>query len=570
MALGELNVGYRPLNPADDVAGLAGQKQAVAEFSAASANTARELAAGQAVVDSTLRAHDTFARLAQQAQKLELDKQQAAHTMNIQREELSMQQRLMPGKLEAMALANEGQSIDNAFAAENERAAIDGMYVQNEGQAISNQYAAAESEAKLESARLLNKNKENELSKYKQEQMELAQIAKLHAGLQRWRADGNRVADYPDKPVFKSEAARKTWEEVEEDEEETTEHQRRELEQKKSDKQFGKLNQNQITMMGKTDAMGNPKYAGDVGDAIVDRLARMNDEGLQTSDRDMFMLDARGGSTRVGERWGEMKDNVLVLTEAGLAEQKRLNAARKPKMQVTASEDVFYEGKLVGQKVSRKAVAHTRAERIGAIYKDYQTAIDNGTMTPRQASQLATQREVEENTLHIGVGHSEKDLGTITRHHAQQKRVIRWFQDGTSKIVTPSGGYASTGAPATDTDEPAAGGEPDQESAPLSDAEVASNIREKYDYRKPNPRVREPDLKNPITLVTARIKSKQEEIKSNNKKIEAMEKITLGRGGRTGRDRRAKISGHRNNNIRLSEEIKEAKDDLEMLRQRRK
>lgn len=398
--------------------------------------------------------------------------------------------------------------------------------------------------------------------------MELAQIGPLQEKLGRWMDGGGRVADFKDHPAFKHEASRKAWDAVIDAAEETTEAQRREMEQKKSDKQFGKLNQNQITMMSKTDAMGNPKYAGDVGDAIVDRLARMNDEGLQTSDRDMFMLDARGGSTRIGERWGDMKDNVLVLTEAGLAEQKRLNAARKPKMQVIASEDVFHEGKKVGVKVSRKAVAHTRAERIGEIYKELQTQVNDGTITARQASQLATQREVEENTLHIGVGQSVKDLETINRHHAQQKRVIRWFQDGTSEIVTPPGGDASTGAPATDTDEPAAGGEPDQEPASLSDAEVASNIREKYDYRKPNPRSRQPDLKNPITLVTARIKSKREEIKSNNEEIDRLESLPYGNRGRKDRDRKRQVSTRRNINIRLSEEIKEAKDDLEMLRRR--
>jgi len=130
--LNPINVGYRPLSPADDVSGLASQRQAVQEFEAKSMAAARSANSTQQAINAGLKAHETFARLAQNAQSLELEREKARHTMEMQESELLMEQRLMPLKLEGLALDNDAQAIDNEYAYAEKEEEIVGRALENE------------------------------------------------------------------------------------------------------------------------------------------------------------------------------------------------------------------------------------------------------------------------------------------------------------------------------------------------------------------------------------------------------------------------------------------------------
>ena len=110
MALGQLNVGYRPLTPADDVAGLAGQKQAVDEFNSLSQDEARKAATLQAQAELMVKSQIENAKLINQSRQISVQSMNAMTSAASQRaraaaasQELMLQQQLMPGKIEAMA-----------------------------------------------------------------------------------------------------------------------------------------------------------------------------------------------------------------------------------------------------------------------------------------------------------------------------------------------------------------------------------------------------------------------------------------------------------------------------------
>ena len=228
MALGQLNVGYRPLTPADDVAGLAGQKQAVDEFNSLSQDEARKAATLQAQAELMVKSQIENAKRINQSRQISVQSMNAMTSAASQRaraaaasQELMLQQQLMPGKIEAMALANESQAIDNAYAAEHQRAAIDGMYAQNEAQAIANQYAAEseraaidgmyarnegqiiannwagiERETAIEGQRLINEVNQQKSESFKIEMSELSTLVAYEQGLRDYVDNGGDPENY--------------------------------------------------------------------------------------------------------------------------------------------------------------------------------------------------------------------------------------------------------------------------------------------------------------------------------------------------------------------------------------
>ena len=156
-----INVGYRPLSPADDVSGLASQRQAVQEFEAKSMDAARSANATQQAINAGLKAHETFATLAQNAQSLTLEREKARHTMDMQQSELLMEQRLMPLKLESLALANDAQAIDN-------------------------EYAYIEKDEEIEAKRLENEMRIDALDEAHQKRLDFANVAAYEKAKRNW------------------------------------------------------------------------------------------------------------------------------------------------------------------------------------------------------------------------------------------------------------------------------------------------------------------------------------------------------------------------------------------------
>lgn len=115
--LNAINVGYRPLNPADDVAGLAGQKQAVVEFEAKSADAARRAAADNARAANAIKAAQVSAsamngmitaqnNLKKAEMQIGMQQAELAHKVLASNAQLDMQQRMMPLEMDRMAIEN--------------------------------------------------------------------------------------------------------------------------------------------------------------------------------------------------------------------------------------------------------------------------------------------------------------------------------------------------------------------------------------------------------------------------------------------------------------------------------
>ena len=200
--LNAINVGYRPLNPADDVAGLAGQRQAVSEFQAASADMARRADAANAAAMLALRVreqHDrtqlammeAAQRREQANQQMQLSRMQLAEKaasdrirLDQSQQQINMDAATLPVELRRMSLQNEAAEIENQYAAE--------------GMALSNQSLANN-----------NALKRQELKDAVLKGQEATKIETEVAKMQNWVDNGGAIENYKSSfnPVYNENKA---------------------------------------------------------------------------------------------------------------------------------------------------------------------------------------------------------------------------------------------------------------------------------------------------------------------------------------------------------------------------
>ena len=200
--LNTINVGYRPLNPADDVAGLAGQRQAVSEFSAASADMARRADAANAAAALALRVreqHDrtqlammeAAQRREQAGQQMQLSRMQLAEKaasdrirLDQSQQQINMDAATLPVEIRRMSLQNEAAEIENQYAAE--------------GMALSNQNLAN-----------TNALKRQELKDAVLKGQEATKIEAEAAKMQNWVDNGGAIENYKSSfnPVYNENKA---------------------------------------------------------------------------------------------------------------------------------------------------------------------------------------------------------------------------------------------------------------------------------------------------------------------------------------------------------------------------
>jgi hypothetical protein len=100
------------------------------------------MAESQDIVKANLAAHETFARIKHTEMQIELEKQKAAHTVQIQNAELDHQMNidwnkmqnewdLLPLEMRRIELANEAQDIENEWAADEAKAGLEGTELEN-------------------------------------------------------------------------------------------------------------------------------------------------------------------------------------------------------------------------------------------------------------------------------------------------------------------------------------------------------------------------------------------------------------------------------------------------------
>jgi hypothetical protein len=335
MALGQLNVGYRPLSPADDVAGLAGQKQAVDEFNALSVDEARRASALQAQAELMMKQQVEQAKLTNQARQIGVSAMNAMTSAAAQRasasaanQKLMLEHRMLPGKLEAIALANEAQSIDNAFAAENERAAIDGMRLRNEGQVIANQYADIEHQQGIERDKTLNQINANNLRDYHLQKSELATLPKAIDDLDKHLEAGGSVANWGGRPRYRSAEAQRQLAEVERVKRLTDAGQQAKL-------RADDLNTRRAELTpGQDAALKNPKFntgefLNDIGHDALNRMELTN-KLLNQAEKDDLLSTETNGINLVPSIY-EKIDGHVVLTQQGVKHFQDLKAPKAPK-----------------------------------------------------------------------------------------------------------------------------------------------------------------------------------------------------------------------------------------------
>jgi len=167
--LNAINVGYRPLNPADDVAGLAGQKQAVVEFEAKSADAARRAAADNARAANAIKSAQVSASAMNGMITAQNNLKKAEMQAETMRQEMSQR-----AWISEMELNQSQQQL-------NQKAALmplemEGMLLDQEAKRIDIKYASAEAEASIESKRADTDYKRNQADKFRQEQLDLVAV----------------------------------------------------------------------------------------------------------------------------------------------------------------------------------------------------------------------------------------------------------------------------------------------------------------------------------------------------------------------------------------------------------
>jgi len=322
--LNPINIDYQTPT---DVAGFAGQRAAVSEAEAISQNQSRKISEAQSVVSQHLKAQETFARIGQTQQQLQLETAKQVHNQRMQNEELNMMKRKLPFELAQMDADLEAQRIDNAYADEDNASRLRGQHLQN-------------------------RMAEEDLDRYKRSQQEVGQ-----AGNWRNNAQGQLNSGVDPDDIDWSFASPQTREgrealaKVKEEIRATTRAQRNDADSAAGEAALGTLSETTIENIKKNvpNSFDRNGVLTDVGRAAAQRFSstrRMSnrdrvemEDDLKTSLTPILppapsgitgrLRAAAGGFTRIGKhptyKWAEYIDGQFVLTEEGVREM----AARK-------------------------------------------------------------------------------------------------------------------------------------------------------------------------------------------------------------------------------------------------
>lgn len=355
-----LDVGYRPLTPADDVSGLAGQKQAVDEFTALSTDTARKAAAAQAAAELMVKQQIEQGKLMNQARQIGVSAMNAATGAASQRarataanQELMMQHRMLPAKMEAMELQNEQRRIQNDYAVEQE-------------------------ELGLESKRMqIAINKSNFRADLK-DQADLNKIPRIEADMQTHLDGGNDIDDF-DMSKYGLGAAG------------TAEAERRRAQLKKStqsvriDKENDKIVTDILALEdpNMSATLDKPKYGGggplnDLGKEMLQRMTKTKKQNLTGRERHDITHFRNKGDTRpvdASDKLAEMVDGSLVLTQEGIDYFEKKRAALEPDV-VRTGVSITEEGGKIKKVWTGKPKLQIESDARQKMTEAYQKAND--------------------------------------------------------------------------------------------------------------------------------------------------------------------------------------------------
>ena len=432
--LNAINVGYRPLNPADDVAGFAGQRQAVTEFEAKSQDMARRAAEENARANTALRAQ----QIANQAMQAAVD---SANNMKRAQMQIDMQQKELAQNawISDMKLNQSQQQIDQAAAMMPLE--MEGMRLNQEAQRIDNQYGHNRQRADLDGKRLLNEGRAADIDRVYREERELSTIPAMRQNYDRWVADGNDGDNFVH--GFTTAAGQEAWQKELLNAKRSTQSQLIDAKNDKIEEKMLRIDPSQVADLSETDIYGNSLYRdknGNLTDLGIDRLDNFVEmEKLITeTERKKFTNNAKATSghgrlmpskqnmpsmgagltpAHLGPKLATLtKNGTLVPTEAGLELLRKNRAAEKEStILVSAVEDKDASGNVIGRKETRKPYDQLRQEKEDEIRKAdtmrkkspeqiTQEAIESLALTHTASTTVADQQRAFREGRAINVG----------------------------------------------------------------------------------------------------------------------------------------------------------------------
>lgn len=322
--LNAINVGYRPLNPADDVAGLAGQRQAVNEFSAASAAAARQVQMLNQQAELALKANQIANQhsqamvsannnMAKARMQIELSQSELAHKVSMDNARLRMQEKMVPLEMQKMA--------------------------------IDNEYAVREGEATIASIRSQNAVRGAQLRQFSLEEQDAGALSATQEELSAHLAQGKPLAEFTPSHTFKSLNGQEAYQNLLDGFKLSGGISSRAATAQQQATAAAPLPQGFLDVLDQradyTTFQGNTVAGGgqyiyrnsdgslnDLGQDLQRRMIETQSLGLDSEDY-ADLLDRRNnrGNKNI---WSENKNGNIVLTDAGIAEYKARVAGALP------------------------------------------------------------------------------------------------------------------------------------------------------------------------------------------------------------------------------------------------
>jgi hypothetical protein len=437
-----MNVGYRPLNPADDVSGLAGQRHAVTEFEAKSADMARSAAEENARAALALRVKENADRTMLATMQAANRKQEVRQQM-----QLSYTQLAQKSATDQLKLDQSQQQLDHAAALLPHE--IDRMELENDAQLVENKHA--EQTIQLEHDRIRAEISESraKLGELDATKRELAEAPTWRAAIQSKLNGGIPLSDIPRSSIANPQTAEgiERLDQMFEDFGDTSKARLNKIENNSALDAFsGVSDLQQVAIEGIPGAISNG-VPTELGRDWAVRFSKTNSAPKNDIEEIKRAVNAPtySGSysmwMRSPSKFGEWVGGQFVLTQAGVdevADRQASREARYIESGVVVTDDLDPETgkprkKTVTTKVPRNYLVMENFHKKLALFNK---EIGKGAMTHRKEMEIY--REARLDALGTMVDNENYTDGEVEGIRARG-RIPFWIKDGERKELPPVG-----------------------------------------------------------------------------------------------------------------------------------